>query len=56
MFSVPSALVNEVRPAGAYRAEWDGLDATGRRVSAGVYLYQFSAGNVVQTRKMLLLK
>jgi hypothetical protein len=28
----------------------------GRPVSAGVYLYQIQAGDVVQTKKMVLLK
>jgi flagellar hook assembly protein FlgD len=49
-------LVNESKPAGSYRIEWNGNDGTGRPVSTGVYLYRFSAGDVVLTKKMLLLK
>jgi len=49
-------LVNESKPAGTYRIEWDGDDDAGESVSTGVYLYRFQAGDVVQTKKMLLLK
>jgi hypothetical protein len=49
-------LVNDIRSAGSYRTEWNGIDDGGRTVSTGVYLYRFSAGDVVQTKKMLLLK
>jgi len=49
-------LVNETKSAGSYRTEWNGIDDVGRPVSTGVYLYRFSAGEVVQTKKMLLIK
>ena len=49
-------LVNETKSAGTYRVEWNGLDEIGGPVSTGVYLYRFQAGDVVQTRKMLLIK
>jgi hypothetical protein len=49
-------LVNETKSAGSYRIEWNGSDDAGKPVSTGVYLYRFSAGEVVQTKKMLLLK
>ena len=49
-------LVNETKSAGSYRTEWDGIDDAGKPVSTGVYLYRFSAGDVVQTKKMMLLK
>ena len=49
-------LVDESKSAGEYRIEWSGSDDAGRPVSTGVYLYRFSAGDVVQTKKMLLLK
>ncbi len=49
-------LVEETKSAGSYRIEWNGNDDVGRPVSTGVYLYRFQAGNVVQTKKMLLLK
>ncbi|MCX6833868.1 MAG: T9SS type A sorting domain-containing protein [candidate division Zixibacteria bacterium] len=49
-------LVNETKSAGSYSTEWDGIDDSGNLVSTGVYLYRFSAGDVVQTKKMVLLK
>jgi hypothetical protein len=49
-------LVNGIMPAGYHRVVWDGRDDYGRKLSSGVYIYQFSAGNVVQTHKMLVLK
>jgi hypothetical protein len=33
-----------------------GIGDVGGTVSSGVYLYQFSAGDGVQTKKMLLVK
>jgi len=49
-------LVNEAKSTGSYRIDWIGTDDAGRLVSTGVYLYRFQAGDVVQTKKMLLLK
>jgi len=49
-------LVNETKSAGSYRIEWSSTDESGRSVSTGVYLYRFQAGDVVQSKKMLLLK
>lgn len=49
-------LVNERRAASLHQAHWDGRDERGALVGAGVYLCQLRAGDVVQVRKMLLLK
>jgi hypothetical protein len=49
-------LVNDTKSSGSYRIEWNGSDDAGRPVSTGVYLYRFQAGDVVQTKKMLLIK
>ncbi|MFH2050773.1 MAG: T9SS type A sorting domain-containing protein [bacterium] len=49
-------LINETKSAGSYRTEWNGSDDAGRVVSTGVYVYRFSAGDVVQTKKMVLMK
>ncbi len=49
-------LVDESRPAGLYQVQWDGADDYGKTVSTGVYLYRLTADDVVQTKKMLLLK
>jgi hypothetical protein len=49
-------LVNEVRPAGAHRVDWNGTDDAGNPVVTGVYLYRFRAGGVALTKKMLLIR
>jgi hypothetical protein len=49
-------LVNSNQEAGFRSIQWDATDSMGRPVSAGVYLYQIQAGDVVQTKKMVLLK
>jgi len=42
--------------AGAHDLYWDGYDRAGREAATGVYFYALTAGDVRQTRKMLLLK
>jgi hypothetical protein len=44
-------LVNEQKPAGSYEVEFDASSLT-----SGVYFYQLKSGNLVQTKKMVLLK
>jgi parallel beta-helix repeat protein len=46
-----SALVNEKRDAGVHDVKFDGSS-----LASGVYLYRLTAGNFVQTRKLVLLK
>jgi hypothetical protein len=40
---------------GTQRVQWDGRDSSGKSVGAGIYLYSLRVGNVVQTKKMILL-
>ena len=49
-------LVAESLPAGSHQVVWNGLDASGARVSSGVYVYRLQAGQQVRLRRMLLLK
>lgn len=49
-------LVNQEKPAGTYRVNWDGTDDFGRMSATGVYFYRFCAGDYVKTRKMVILK
>lgn len=49
-------LVSKNQPAGSYQMTWNGTDELGRPVSSGVYLYELRAGDVRQSRKMLLLQ
>ena len=49
-----ATLVDAERPAGAHTAQWDGTDAAGRAVGAGVYIYRLSSGEVSVSRRMVL--
>jgi hypothetical protein len=49
-------LIDEVRPAGSNKLEWDGRNNAGQRVASGVYMYRLIVGDIVQTKKMTLLK
>jgi len=51
-----ATLVDERQNAGTYSLTWDGRDHDGRPVASGVYFYQLKAGNIAQTKKMILLK
>ena len=50
-----ATLVDGVRQAGAHTAQWDGTDAAGRAVGAGVYIYRLSGGGVTVSRRMVLV-
>ncbi|MDT3697487.1 MAG: T9SS type A sorting domain-containing protein [Ignavibacterium sp.] len=46
-----AALVDEYKSAGTYEVEWSPTN-----LSSGVYFYQLNAGELVQVRKMILLR
>ncbi len=46
-----ATLVNGYQPAGSYIARFDGA-----HLASGVYFYRLGAGNLTQTKKMVLLK
>ena len=50
-----ATLVDGVRSAGTHTAQWDGTDAAGRAVGAGVYIYRLSGGGVTVSRRMVLV-
>ncbi|MFQ5608034.1 MAG: T9SS type A sorting domain-containing protein [Candidatus Zixiibacteriota bacterium] len=56
MGQVVRTLVDETVGPGQHTVEWDATSDSGMRVSSGMYFYRFRAGDVVQTRKMTLLK
>ncbi|MFL2994660.1 MAG: T9SS type A sorting domain-containing protein [Candidatus Neomarinimicrobiota bacterium] len=41
---------------GTYSIHWDATNHLGDEVSAGMYIYTISAGDFMQSRKMVLLK
>jgi hypothetical protein len=49
-------LVDEPKQTGEYEAIWDGKDDKGEVMASGIYFYQLKAGNLTDTKKMLLLK
>ncbi len=51
-----ATLVNEVKPAGSYEAEFNSIDSQGRPLPSGIYFYKLTAGSFSQTHKMILLK
>jgi hypothetical protein len=49
-------LVNQRQEAGPKTVSWDGKDEKGRDLASGIYFYQLKAGEVTQTKRMVLLK
>jgi len=50
-----ATLVDAERSAGAHTAQWDGTDAAGRAMGAGVYIYRLSSGGMMESRRMVLV-
>ena len=48
-------LVDAEQSAGTYTAQWDGTDAAGRAVGAGVYIYRLRSGGMTESRRMVLV-
>ncbi|MCP4580126.1 MAG: M6 family metalloprotease domain-containing protein [candidate division Zixibacteria bacterium] len=46
-----ATLVEDEQPAGSYQVNWDA-----GAVSSGIYFYKIQAGDIAETRKMVLLK
>jgi len=49
-------VLDEYVSAGIKAVTWDGTNSNGIKVNSGVYLYKLTAGNHVETEKMVLLK
>ncbi|MCX6132231.1 MAG: T9SS type A sorting domain-containing protein [Ignavibacteriales bacterium] len=49
-------LLDTEMSAGVHSVAWDGRDDVGQSVSTGTYFYQVKSGNILQAKKMLLLK
>jgi hypothetical protein len=53
---VRTLIDGHVIDAGEREKQWDGLDDSGRQVSAGVYFAKMNAGEVVDVKRMALVK
>lgn len=53
---VATLVPGEAQAAGYHLVNWDGRDARGRPVTAGVYFYQLSANAFSQVRKAVVLR
>jgi hypothetical protein len=51
-----ASLVDEVQQEGTHRIVWKGMDDNGFTVASGIYFYRLSAGDVSESRKMILLR
>ena len=49
-------LNNEVREAGSYEREWDGMNDGGRVMPSGTYFIRLQSGGYIKTRKIALVK
>lgn len=49
-------LVDGPKQTGEYETIWDGKDEKGEEMASGMYFYQLKAGDLTETKKMVLLK
>lgn len=49
-------LKNEYQISGNYEVNWDGKNELGEKVASGTYIYNIKVGNIIISKKMLLIK
>jgi flagellar hook assembly protein FlgD len=49
-------LVSENQSAGYYNVIWDGTNGIGNKVNSGMYVYVLKSGQLLESRKMILMK
>ncbi|MEW6050105.1 MAG: FlgD immunoglobulin-like domain containing protein [Candidatus Zixiibacteriota bacterium] len=49
-------LVDETQSAGPHKLKWDGRDNDGAQMASGAYFYRLVAGDLVATKKMVLVR
>ena len=50
------SLINEKKEVGYQSVNWNGTDASGRSVPAGMYIYTIQTDDFSSTKKMILVK
>ncbi len=51
-----ATILDKNMPLGSHLIQWDGADEQGNRAPTGVYFYQIRAGDLILTKKMVLIK
>ncbi|GAA4300208.1 pectate lyase family protein [Nibribacter koreensis] len=51
-----TTVLNETLSAGAHQVEWDGTDAQGRKLSAGMYLYSLQIGKERVVKRLAIVR
>jgi flagellar hook assembly protein FlgD len=51
-----ATLVNSELAAGRYTIDWNGMNSNSEALSTGLYFYQMTAHNFVETKKMMFVK
>ena len=49
-------LINDHHNIGKYTVQWNAVDDSGQKISAGLYFYSISSEYLTETKKMILLK
>jgi len=53
---VATIIDGEYYAAGIYEAMWNARDVSGNEVSSGMYIYRITAGDYIETKRMILMK
>lgn len=51
-----ATLVDENTGVGSHTVQWDGRNKLGNSVASGVYIYKMEVGDIIKSKKMLMLK
>ena len=49
-------LVDEISTEGEHIVQWNGMNEAGHVVAGGMYFFHLNVGQLVETRKVILLK